>query len=93
METGVRKTLDGYQAWFKIDNQTFHLEECVEDTDEDSLEAAQFFEKMLKVAFAKLNIPDVVGRSEQLKAFLDFVDIRYKNSGTRDKIVDEFLSL
>ena len=29
--------------------------------------------------------------SEQLKAFLDFVDIRYKNAGTRDKIVDEFL--
>jgi len=66
MKTGVRKTLDGYQAWFKIDNQTFHLEECVEDTDEDSLEAAQFFEKMLKVAFKKLNIPVVVGQSEQV---------------------------
>jgi len=33
------------------------------------------------------------GRSEQLKAFLDFVDIRYRDAGTRDKIVDEFLSL
>jgi hypothetical protein len=33
------------------------------------------------------------GRSEQLKAFLDFVDDRYRDAGTRDKIVDEFLSL
>jgi len=30
--------------------------------------------------------------SEQLKAFLDFVDIRYKNAGTRDKIVEDFLN-
>jgi hypothetical protein len=32
-------------------------------------------------------------RSEQLKAFLDYVDGRYSEQGTRDKIVDEFLSL
>ena len=38
-------------------------------------------------------LSNVVGQSEQLKAFLDFVDIRYKHLGTRDKIVDEFLSL
>jgi hypothetical protein len=36
---------------------------------------------------------NVVGRSEQLKAFLDYVDGRYSEQGTRDKIVDEFLSL
>ena len=30
--------------------------------------------------------------SEQLKDFLDFVDIRYKNAGTRDKIVEDFLN-
>ena len=60
METGIRKTLEGYQVWFKIDNQTFHLDEHVEDTDKDSLEVAKFFERMLKVAFEKLNIPVVM---------------------------------
>lgn len=56
METGIRKTADGYQTWFKIDNQTFFLAENIEDTKKDSLINAQFFEKMLKVAFKKLNI-------------------------------------
>ena len=56
METGIRKTLEGYQVWFKIYNQTFHLDEHVEDTDKDSLEVAKFFERMLKVAFEKLDI-------------------------------------
>jgi len=53
-ETGTKKTLDGYQAWFKIDNQTFYLQENVEDTKEDSLEVAKFYERMLKIAFDKL---------------------------------------
>ena len=56
METGIRKTLEGYQVWFKIGNQTFYLDEHVEDMDKDSLEVAKFFEKMLKVAFEKLDI-------------------------------------
>ena len=56
METGIMKILAGYQVWFKIDNQTFYLEECIEDTDKDSLETAQLSEKMLKVAFKKLDI-------------------------------------
>ena len=56
METGIRKTLEGYQVWFKIDNQTFYLDEHVEDMDKDSLEVAKFFERMLKVAFEKLDI-------------------------------------
>jgi len=62
METGIRKTIDGYQVWFKIDNQTFHLDEHVEDTNKDSLEVAQFFERMLKVSFKKLDI-HVVSKS------------------------------
>lgn len=54
MKTGIRKTIKGYQTFFKIDNQTFYLDEHHEDTDKDSLEVAQFFEEMLKVAFSKL---------------------------------------
>ena len=54
MKIGIRKTLKGYQVWFKVDNQTFYLDEHVEDTDNDSLEVAQFFERMLKVAFEKI---------------------------------------
>jgi len=54
METGIKKTLDGHQVWFKINNQTFFLEECVEDTEENTLDAAKFYEEMLKVAFEKL---------------------------------------
>ena len=41
----------------------------------------------------KLPIHNVVQQSELLKAFLDYVDSRYSEQGTRDKIVDEFLSL
>ena len=41
----------------------------------------------------QLTLTDVVGQSEQLKAFLDYVDSRYSEQGTRDKIVNEFLSL
>lgn len=40
-----------------------------------------------------LPINEVVDISEQLKSFLDYVDIRYSQKGTRDKIVAEFLSL
>ena len=54
MKTGIHETLTGYQVFFEIDNQTFYLEEHCEDADKDSLEVAQFFEKMLKVAFGKL---------------------------------------
>lgn len=59
METGIRRTIDGYQVWFKIDNQTFHLDEHVEETEKDSLEVAQFFERMLKLAFEKLILQGV----------------------------------
>ena len=67
MGTGIKKTVDGYQAWFKIDNQTFHLEEHIEDTDKDSLEVAEFFERMLKVAFLKLDIHNVSEPLDDLK--------------------------
>ena len=40
-----------------------------------------------------LRLLGVVEQSEQLKAFLDYVDSRYSEQGTRDRIVDEFLSL
>ena len=71
METGIRKTLGGYQVWFKTDNQTFHLDEHVEDTDKDSLEVAKFFERMLKVAFEKLDIHVVSNNEVALKAFVE----------------------
>jgi L-arabinose isomerase len=54
VQTGTRKTIDAYQAWFKIGNQTFYLEEHVEDTDLESKEIAEFYEKMLRSAFEKL---------------------------------------
>ena len=56
MKTGIRTTIDGYQVWFKIDNQTFDLQQHIEETEKDSLQVAKFFEKMLKIAFEKLNI-------------------------------------
>ena len=56
MKTGIRTTIDGYQVWFKIDNQTFHLQQHIEETEKDSLKVAKFFEKLLKIAFGKLNI-------------------------------------
>ena len=43
--------------------------------------------------FNLLRLHFVVGQSEQLKDFLNYVDSRYSEQGTRDKIVDEFLSL
>ena len=43
----------------------------------------------------KLNIPDVVGRSEQLKAFADYVQGRMWEGEDKDlsEFVEEFLSL
>jgi len=53
----------------------------------------EFYENIIECTKQALTIPAVVGPSEQLKAFLDYVDSRYSEQGTRDKIVDEFLSL
>ena len=75
----------GKQVWKKMEEigwenapQDFHLE---------------YYENIIECTKQALTIPDVVGRSEQLKAFLDYVDSRYSEQCTRDKIVDEFLSL
>lgn len=51
------------------------------------------FDNLIDKLAKKLPIYSVVRQSEQLKAFLDYVDSRYSEQGTRDKIVDEFLSL
>ncbi len=40
MKTGIKRTIYGYQVWFEIDNQTFYLDEHVEETEEDRLEVA-----------------------------------------------------
>lgn len=75
----------GKQVWKKMEEmgwenapEDFHLE---------------YYENIIECTKQALTIPAVVGRSEQLKAFLDYVDSRYSEQGTRDKIVDEFLSL
>jgi len=52
---GKRKIENGYQVWFTIGNQSFHLRECTEDNEVDSLEVAEFYIRMLKIAFKKLN--------------------------------------
>lgn len=54
MDIGIKKTLDGHQVWFKIGNQTFHLEEYIGETKKESLENAQFFERMLISAVENL---------------------------------------
>ena len=56
IETGIIKTPYGCQDWFKIDNQTFYLSEHIEETGYETLQIALFFEKMLNLAFKKLNI-------------------------------------
>lgn len=48
-KTGIRQEPNGWSAWFKIDNQTFYLQE--RDTQEEAL----FFEEQLNAAFQKLN--------------------------------------
>jgi len=54
---------------------------------------AELEEELRQIDQALLVLSGVVGQSEQLKAFLDYVDDSYSKAGTRDKIVDEFLSL
>ena len=75
----------GKQVWDKMEEmgwqnapEGFHLE---------------YYENIIECTKQALTIPVVVGQSELLKAFLDYVDSRYSEQGTRDKIVDEFLSL
>ena len=98
METGIRKTIDGYQVWFKIDNQTFHLDEHVEETDKDSLEVAKFFERMLKGAFEKLDINVVSQQRELFYNFITWYNAKPKVKKPKDglittNIIEDYLKL
>jgi hypothetical protein len=53
-QTGIKKTLKGYQVWFTIGHQTFDLSEIIEDSEEDCIEVAQLQERMLKIALQRL---------------------------------------
>lgn len=48
MSVGFRKTLKGYQAWFKIDHQQFYLQEV------DTKKEVEFYKKMVKIALKRL---------------------------------------
>ena len=61
VKTGIKEGWEGLQVWFQIDNQTFHLDDRVEDTEEETLEVANFYEKCLGIAFKKLGIQVVPG--------------------------------
>ncbi len=55
IEIGIRETLDdGYQVFFTIGHQTFHLSEHLEDTPELAKETAEFMERNLRIAFGKV---------------------------------------
>jgi len=50
----IRKTLDGHQVEFKIDNQTFYLGEQLSEKGMTSYEYAKWYKKQLETAFEKL---------------------------------------
>ena len=56
IETGVVESINGHQVWFKVGNQTFHLEECDNEEGLPSKESAICYRKMLDIAFDKLDI-------------------------------------
>jgi hypothetical protein len=89
MKTGIKRTIDGYQVWFEIDNQTFHLDEHVEETEKDSLEVAQFFERMLKVAFEKLDIQRVTHQREQFSLKQLWIMAQKYNQSDFSKMITE----
>lgn len=64
METGINRTENAYQVWFRIDNQTFFLDPavCEHGTLLESKQAALWYEKMLKIALSKIvpNIPSLI---------------------------------
>jgi len=55
----------------------------------------KLLENVISIAQTKLRQPDVVGRSEQLKAFADYAQKRVWEDGDKDlsEFVDEFLRL
>ncbi len=55
IKVGIREAFNGgHQVWFKIDNQTFYLQECESEEKATSKQLAEWYEKCLKVAFEKL---------------------------------------
>lgn len=59
IETGIRKSFNGHQAWFKIGAQTFFLQECEKEEGMTSRKYAKWHQKMLDVAFKNLTTKDV----------------------------------
>lgn len=65
-------------------------------SEKANYEIQKLFDKAIKEAVTEaLRIPDVVGRSEQLKAFADYAQKRMWEDGNKDlsEFVDEFESL
>jgi hypothetical protein len=54
MKTVIKKTPLGHQVKFTIGNQTFSLQEEIEDDETDSFRRAKWYEEMLLKAFEKL---------------------------------------
>ena len=54
IKTGVRKSFNGHQAWFKIGCQTFFLQECESENGTTSKEYAKWYQTQLKTAFENL---------------------------------------
>lgn len=67
----------------------------IETASEDPLTEHEELINELFSEVKKLNIPAVVGQSEQLKAFADYAQKRMWEDGDKDlsEFVDEFLSL
>ena len=53
-ETGVRKTLNGHEPWFSVDQQSFGLGECEKEDGMTSQEYAKWYEDQLKTALNRL---------------------------------------
>lgn len=53
IETEVRETLIGYQAGFKIGNQTFYFDQWDAESKEESLQQAKWQCEQLEKAFEK----------------------------------------
>ena len=59
IKTGIKKGFkkNSLQPFFKIGNQTFLLQEILEDTKEETREVATWMVKMLENAFSNLDKP------------------------------------
>jgi|DEB0MinimDraft_4_1074332.scaffolds.fasta_scaffold75801_4 hypothetical protein len=91
----MNELIESYERKLKAIQPMIESAKFDEDTEREIRlrTKASCYRTFLNELKQQCNIANVVGRSEQLKAFLDYVDSRYSEQGTRDKIVDEFLSL